>query len=79
MHLINGIQLVGFDVPWYYEVEERYSDHQLFYYKHKKRALNTHEIAMPLIPADHPQFKRIAFDSLHFGTQINVYRQGRFD
>ena len=34
---------------------------------------------MPLIPTDHPWFKRISFDSLHFGTQINTYRQGHFE
>ncbi|KAH0826522.1 hypothetical protein J3R83DRAFT_5529 [Lanmaoa asiatica] len=79
MHLVNGVQLVGFDVPWYYEVEERYPNHQFFYYKHKKRAPNAHEIAMPLIPSNHPQSKMIAVDYLRFGTQINVYRQGRFD
>jgi hypothetical protein len=73
---------VGYGIPWYCEVEElNFHEDQLqnlypedlYYNKHKKRAPNDH-VAVPLMLPD--GITKVV-PKLHFGTQINEYRQAR--
>jgi hypothetical protein len=69
-----------YDILWYYEIEKlnfyeaqlkNVHPEDLYYYKHKKRALNDH-VVVPLMLLDGTTK---VVPKLYFGTQINEYRQ----
>lgn len=82
MFNVGGIPRFGFPIRWYYDVEETLVNAedqplQLYYYKHEPRPRNSHQRLMRMMDFENPSFTNHGFQTLHLGTQINIYRHAQ--
>jgi len=78
MAQVNGVPTAGFNIPWYHELDETSvgfggRPSLLHHYEHKRRQPGTHDLTPQMVANG----KHKVFRTLHFGTQLNMYRMAK--